>query len=103
MIGGELQRAMGRNVTDHEIGLAQIYGAERLDGAPPGELRPDDATVLQMHSDLVDEWSNIEQLAQQMLDGAAEIRVGIGPPLVKVSESRWLRPGYTPPDELNDF
>ena len=100
---GELQRGLGRDVSDEEIFGAGIYGMEKRDGAPPGEIRPDRATVLRMHEDLDDERSNIEQLAQQMLDGADEITVGVGPPLVKVSESRWLRPGYAPPNYLNGF
>jgi hypothetical protein len=41
--------------------------------------------------------------AVAITDGADQISLRVGPPLMKVSESRWLAPGWTPPGELNQF
>jgi hypothetical protein len=110
-----LQRALGRDDVSHEdITRAEMCGAEGLSPPPPedkggrmsppaGEVRPPTATVLQWHDDLDDEWPRIKALAQRLIDGAAEITVGTGPSLKKVSESCWLRPGFTPDESLNQF
>jgi hypothetical protein len=99
----EIQRSLGRTVTDSDMTGAQIWGIENRNSPLPGELRPDTITVLSMHDALEDEWSSITELAAQLLAGATPITVGSGPDLAKVSESRWLRPHYTPPDQLNTF
>ena len=101
---GVLQRALGRlDVSDADIFGVQIYGGERRLPPPEGEVRPPIETVLQWHDDLDDEWPRIQALAEQLTDGAPEITVGEGPPLQRVSESRWLRPGFTPHESLNQF
>ena len=100
---GVLQRALGRlDVTDADIFGVQIHAAERRP-PPAGEVRPPIAMVLQWHDDLDDEWPRIQALAKQLIDGAAEITVGEGPSLLRVNESRWLRPGFTPDESLNQF
>jgi hypothetical protein len=101
---GELQRALrGHAVSDDDIWGIQVYADERLPPPAGFEVRPPIATVLQWHGDLDDEWPRIKALARQLLDGPPEIRIGTGVPLERVSESRWLRPGYTPDETLNQF
>ena len=102
---GEIQRALGRVVTDEDVFRAGVHGIERRLYPPEGEIRPDDATVLRWHEELAEEWPNIRALAEQMLTGVGEITVGAGPPLVQDNDnqSRWVRPGYKVPDSLNEF
>jgi hypothetical protein len=99
----EIQRALGRTVTDSDTTGAQIWGIENRTTPLPGELRPDDATLSKMHANLDGEWATITELAGHLLAGNTPIAIGTGPDLVKVSESRWLRPHYIPPESLNTF
>jgi hypothetical protein len=94
---GVLQKAMGRHgLTQHDIGFAEIFGVEDRQYPPPGEVRPDKATVQQWHEDLAEEWPKIQDLAQQMLRGAYKITVGDDSPLVRINPSLWQRPDWTP-------
>lgn len=99
----EIQRALGRTVTDSDMTGAQIWGFENRTTPLAGELRPDNETLLKMHAALADEWTNITKLATQLLAGDTPLTIGSGPDLVKVSESRWLRPHYTPSEAANAF
>jgi hypothetical protein len=99
---GVLQKALGNDVSAADVFGIQIYAWERRP-PPDFEVRPPIATVLQWHEELDDEWPHIQTLAEQLIDAIPIITVGAGPALQKVSESRWLRPGFTPDEALNQF